>query len=68
MVNKDSLDGVVHDDVAKVSERTLDTSVAPARIFLRHLDDELFDLFEDAWPTAASGVGPFPGDQLSMPA
>ncbi|MEE9394876.1 MAG: hypothetical protein V3W41_20500 [Planctomycetota bacterium] len=32
VVNKDSLDGVVRDDVAKVSERTLDTSLAPARI------------------------------------
>ncbi len=67
MILKDAFDGVVHDDVAKILERPLDTSLAPAGIVLCHLDDEILDLLHDAMASFAGFVRPFLRDQFAMP-
>ncbi len=67
MILKDAFDGVVHDDVAETLVRPLNTSLAPARIVLCHLDDEILDLLHDAMASFAGFVRPFLRDQFAMP-
>ena len=51
-----------------VLQRPLDPRVTPRRVLLRHPDDELADLREDAATSRTRGVCPFPCDEQPMPA
>ncbi len=68
IILKDAFGGVVHDDVAEILGRPLDTSLDPAGIFLCHLNDEILDLLHDAGAFFAGFVRPFLRDQFAMPA
>ena len=55
--------------MSEVLERTLDPRITPRRILLRHPPDQLTDFRENtATSHALPGVGPFPRDELPVPA
>ena len=60
-------DGAGADVVSESGELALDAAVSPARVFLCKADNELTELAVDARATGAVRVGPFLGDQASVP-
>jgi len=55
------------DIVPESGELALDAAVSPARVLPCQPDDELADLVVDARTTRRARVGPFLGDQASVP-
>ena len=63
--------GRAGDPVAQISQRTLDSRVAPARRFPGNTNREICDLLRHGWPPCVSPFGavvPLLGNQSSMPA
>ena len=68
VVFKDVADRGASNSMAHIPERSLDSRVAPARVLLRHADDQLGDDLHD--PRSAGGmtlVRPLLGNQLPVP-
>ena len=53
--------------MADVVQRALDPRAAPRRILRRHAHHEALNLEQHAATTRPVGVGPLPGDQLTVP-
>jgi hypothetical protein len=64
---QDAADGAGADVVSESGEFALDAAVSPARVLPRQPDDELTQLAADAGAARPVRVGPFLGDQASVP-
>ncbi len=64
---QDAADGAGADVVSEAGEFALDAAVSPARVLPCQPDDELAELAVDARATGLVRVGPFLGDQASVP-
>jgi len=64
---EDAADGAGADVVSESGELALDAAVSPARVFPCKADNELTELAVDARATGSVRVGPFLGDQASVP-
>ena len=64
---QDAADGVGVDVVSEPGELALDAAVSPARVLPCQADDELAQLAVDARAARPVRVGPFLGDQASVP-
>jgi hypothetical protein len=64
---QDAADGAGSDGVSEAGELALDAAVSPARVLLGQPDDELAELVVDAGAAGRVRVGPFLGDQASVP-
>jgi hypothetical protein len=61
----------IQDAVPEISDRSLDSVIDPAGIFLGQLQDQIHSLLRNRWPTcllvSIAGI-PVPGDEFPMPA
>ena len=64
---QDAADGAGSDVVSESGELALDAAVSPARVLPCQPDDELAQLGANAGATGRARVGPFLGDQASVP-
>ena len=64
---QDPADGAGADVVSEAGELALDAAVSPARVLPCQPDDELAELVVDAGAAGRVRVGPFLGDQASVP-
>ncbi len=69
---QDVSDGLIRDFMSEVGQRPLNAVVAPGGIVLRHLQDELYNILIDGWPSlpclSAMVEIPLISHQLAMPA
>ena len=63
----DAADGAGADAVSQSGELTLDAAMSPARVLACQSDDELAELAVDPRAARSIRVGPFLGDQTSVP-
>jgi hypothetical protein len=64
---QDAADGAGADVVSESGELALDAAVTPGWVLLCQADDELTELVVEARTTGQARVGPFLGDQASVP-
>jgi hypothetical protein len=64
---QDPADRAGADVVSETGELALDAAVSPAQVLARQADDKLAELLVDAGATRPVRVGPFLGDQASVP-